>query len=251
VALILKIRSYITILALALLCCLPAAAQKKVSADIEVKQAYKGKVTTITKSVYCESNGRLVVVFHKPNNYFMLTNRIGETQVYTPSTNEVVVDNSGAMTSANEMLFAFIEGHASDLNLPADGYNLSSTTRDGEYIVKKFKSMTDAEVPEVEVAFKDYLPVYCAFLNNAGQPVRKLYYAHYEQKSRFTAPTRVTEITYGKQKDSTVTRLVYSNVKVDVDAPEFNFVVPSDAKVIDAAALAEQASKAAAAKAKK
>lgn len=246
-ALILKIRSYISILAFALLSCFPAAAQRKASADIEVKQVYKGKVMTITKSVYCENNGRLVVVFHTPKQYYMLTNSIGETKVYTPSTNEVVVDNTGAMTSASELLFTFMGGHSADLNLPSEGYNLASTKRDGEHILKRFKSLKDTAVPEVEVAYKDYLPVYAAFLNNAGEPVRKIYYAHYQQQSRLVMPTRITEISYGSKKDSTVTRLVYSNVKVDVDSPLFGYTVPADAKVIDSEAMAESVAKAAAA----
>ena len=39
-----------------------------------------------------------------------------------------------------------------------------------------------------------------------------------------------TDILYGEKRDSSVTRIIYSNVKVDVDDPAFDFEVPADAK---------------------
>ena len=96
---------------------LPLQAQRHVSADVEVKQVAAGKVTTITKSVYCTNNGRLVINFHTPQEYYAITNIIGETRLYMPQGNQVLSDNSGMLSSKDELLYIFMSGRADDLGL--------------------------------------------------------------------------------------------------------------------------------------
>ena len=94
----------IFITAAALLVPAGASAQRRISADVEVKQAAGGKVATITKRVYCSLDGRIVVHFLKPEDYIVTSNVKGETRIFIPRTNEVVVDNTSAMTSQDELI---------------------------------------------------------------------------------------------------------------------------------------------------
>lgn len=205
-------------------------AQKKVSADVEVKQVAKGKVTTITKSVYCANNGRLVVHFHKPEDYFVLTNSKGETRIYMPKTNEVFSDNSNALSSKDELLSIFMSGRVDDLALGLYGYRLQSSSNEEGKLKKMFVS-SDPSAPKVEVVFENFLPIYMAYLDASGKITAKTYFSKYTTTGRFTFPTRSTSINY-VAKDSTVTRTIYSNIQVDKDAPEFNFEIPAGAKAV-------------------
>ena len=56
---------------------LPLLGQRKVSADVQIKSVAGGKVATVTKSVYCTGNGRLVTYFRSPRAYYMVTNTKG------------------------------------------------------------------------------------------------------------------------------------------------------------------------------
>ena len=79
---------------------LPLFAQRKVSADVQVKTVVNGKVTTVTKSVYCNSNGRLVTLFRKPMTYYMVTNPKGEMQVYEPGSGQVYAETDPSLSSS-------------------------------------------------------------------------------------------------------------------------------------------------------
>ena len=57
----------------------------------------------------------------------METNILGESKIYFPNTNEVYVDNSGAMNASDELLSVFLFGRIDDLGLSLAGYSLKST----------------------------------------------------------------------------------------------------------------------------
>lgn len=208
-----------------------AFSQKRVSADIEVKQVVGKQVVTITKSVYCSNNGRLVIWVHTPQEYYIVTNALGETALYMPRTNEVMTDRSGAMNSSQEPLSVFLMGRVDDLGVGLEGYALTSTSFEDGVIKKTFTSNKSQDAPTVEIVYdKNYLPIYSAFLNPSGQVLTKKYLAHYSFQPRFVFPERITDITYGSGKDSTIVRNIYTNIKVDSSDPMFDFEIPSDAK---------------------
>lgn len=219
------------ILCLALLAavCLPVSAQRKVSADVEVKTVAKGKRTTVTQSVYCTSNGRLVTLFKTPVEYYFLTNTKGEAQFYTPSTGEVLSKYDPSLSSHSDLVMLFLSGHIDDLGLGFLGYKPGATTREDTYIKKTFKS-SDPTKATVEIVYEDYLPVYCAYTTPGGKLLSKKYLDNYQRFGRFVLPLRITDISYGTGRDSTVVRTIYSNVKVDAEDPNFDFRIPADAK---------------------
>lgn len=212
--------------------CSVSYGQRRVSADVEIKQVTGKEVKTITKSVYCANNGRLVVCFHSPQKSIMTTNALGETQIYSPDSGEVVVDNSGVMNSRDEMLSLFLIGRMDDLGLGLLGYKLSSSVREDGVIRKIFTTDRTDIASRVEVVFKDYLPIYCAYYGPGGRIMTKTYLSKYARLGRGAFPYRSTTVNYTPKMDSTVVRSIYSNIRLDADDPMFDFKVPSDAKVV-------------------
>ena len=222
------LKSAIILPLLLCLAAIPAGAQRKVSADVEVMTVAGGKLSKVTKSVYCSNNGRLVTLFKKPYSYYVVANAKGEVQLYRPESNEVLTQIDKDLSSGSELVMLFMGGHIDDLGLRAYGYKLSATTREDGLLKKKF-TPSDPTLPEVEIVFEDYLPIYCAYTSPEGRLMSKKYLADYRQYGRLMLPLRITDIAYGKGRDSTVVRTIYSSVKVDVDDPAFDFQVPADA----------------------
>ncbi len=208
---------------------LPLFAQRKVSADVQVKTVVNGKVTTVTKSVYCNSNGRLVTLFRKPMTYYMVTNPKGEMQVYEPGSGQVYAETDPSLSSSADLVWLFMSGRIDDLGLGAYGYKATASIRE-EGLVKKTFTPSDVTRPVVEIVYENYLPIYCAYTAQDGKLLSKKYLSNYQRFGRFTLPLRVTDIAYGTGRDSSVVRTLYSSVKVDVDDPSFAFEVPADAK---------------------
>ena len=222
----------IIITAAALLVPAGASAQRRVSADVEVKQAADGKVATVTKRVYCSLDGRIVVHFLKPEDYIVTTNVKGETKIFIPRTNEVVVDNTSVMTSQDELISVFMSGRAEDLGLGMYGYRLQSTTREDGLVKKTYVTDKEGDVPKVEIVYENFLPIYCGYVNSSGKTISKTYYSKYVPAGRTMIPTRTTSITYTSQKDSSVMRTIYSDIRVDDIDPYYDFQVPAGAKVV-------------------
>ena len=207
----------------------PGHAQRKVSADVEVKTVIDGKLTTVTKSVYCTNNGRLVALFRTPLSYYVLSNTKGEVKLYYPGKNEVLSDVDASMSSHTELIFIYLSGHVDDLGLGYFGYKAGATVREDGYVKKTFTA-SDSTLPKVEIVYEDYLPIYCAYTSPDGKLLSKKYLSDYKSYGRLVLPHRITDISYGKNRDSSVVRTIYSSVKIDVDDPNFNFQIPADAK---------------------
>lgn len=198
---------------------------------MEVKTVNKGTVVTVTKSVYCSSNGRLVTFFHSPQEYRLITNAKGEAQLYIPSSNEVVSEVSEDLSSRDEILSLYLNGRAGDLGLSLYGYRQTAISREDGLIKKTFEGSGKNGAPVVEIVYEDLLPIYCAYLKSDGTVISKTYFSDFEKSGNLSVPRRVTNIAYSSKKDSTITRSIYSNIKVDSTAPEFDFEIPANAKV--------------------
>ena len=212
------------------LVCLGTAAQKRVQADVEEKTLKDGKVTTVTKRVFSEGNGRLVTVFFKPLSYYSVTNTKGEAKIYIPSTHEVVSMADPSMSSSLELINIFHTGRQNDLGLLSQGYKLVSSSYDQEgYLKRIYTTSRQDAAPEVELVLKDYLPVYLEY-RSGGKVMGRTYLSDYDRNASFVLPGRVTEITYFPQKkDSVVTRILYTAISTDGQDPTFDFQVPADA----------------------
>jgi len=215
--------------------CSFAYSQKKVSADVEIKQVTKGKVVTVKKSIYYQTSGRLVVHFTVPEEYFVITNSFGEAKVYIPSRNEATVFKDSSFSSKNELLYYFLTNKVDDLGLKGLGFTLASTKADGKIIVKTYLSnkKEHQNAPKIEMAYENNLPIYCAYFNPKGEIIRKIYYSNYAYYAQFVLPTRITDISYHSPNDSIVKREIYSNIQIDGNNSLFEYEIPASAKFIE------------------
>ena len=209
-------------------------AQRRISAGVEVKTLYSGKVTTVASKVYCTSAGRLIQVFDSPYRYYTVTNPNGEFNIYIPETNEVYSERKEDFSDRDDILYLFLSGRGDDMGLGLYGYKLSGTVRDGGGIVKRtyVPSAPGKGVAKVELVHENYLPIYLAYYNDGGAVVGKLYLSSYNRFGNMMLPLRVTSVQYTSKKDSTLVRTVYSDVKVDGQDPMFDFQVPAGAKPV-------------------
>lgn len=211
-----------------------ASAQRRVSAEMEVKTLYGGKVTTVSSKVYCNSSGRLVQVFETPSLQYAVTNPDGEFQLYMPGTNEVYSERKEDFSDRDDLLYLFLSGHSDDMGLSLYGYRLSGTTREEGGILKRVyvPAAPGKGVSKVELVLENYLPIYLAYYNEGGAVVSRTYLSSYTRFPNLMLPLRVTSVQYTSKKDSTLVRTVYSDVHLDGQDPMFDFRVPSDAKPV-------------------
>lgn len=209
-------------------------AQRRVSAGMEVKTLYGGKVTTVASKVYCASSGRLVQVFESPDQYYTITNPDGEFKIYYPGTNEVYSERKEDFSDRDNVLYLFLSGRGDDMGLGLYGYKLAGTVREGGGIVKRtyVPSAPGKGVAKVELVQENYLPIYLAYYNDGGAVVSKVYLSSYSRQGNMMLPLRVTSVQYTSKKDSTLVRTIYSDVKVDEQDPMFDFQVPAGAKPV-------------------
>ena len=209
-------------------------AQRRVSAGMEVKTLYGGKVTTVASKVYCASSGRLVQVFESPDQYYTITNPDGEFKIYYPGTNEVYSERKEDFSDRDNVLYLFLSGRGDDMGLGLYGYKLAGTVREGGGIVKRtyVPSAPGKGVAKVELVQENYLPIYLAYYNDGGAVVSKVYLSSYSRQGNIMLPLRVTTVQYTSKKDSTLVRTIYSDVKVDGQDPMFDFQVPAGAKPV-------------------
>lgn len=227
------LRCYVAFAAVLLLSCAQASAQKRISADIEEKQVHGGQSVTTLKSACCTRDGRLVVHCLSPREYYIQTDPRGEAKFYFPDTNEALSEGSGDFSSKDEFLSVFLMGRSEDLGLSLNGYVQVGTSREpGGIVTKTYKAGNPEDYPKVKLVLKDFLPIYCEYLDASGRVAVKSYISSYKPVAGVPFPHRITTISYRSAADSTIMRTLYSNVLTDSDHPDFGFQVPSDAKFV-------------------
>lgn len=217
--------------------CVTAAAQSRIMADVTARQVHQGKSVRVEKQVFYSTNGNMVVHYTYPQEYYMITNRIGETSVYQPKTNEVLQVNDQSVSSENEMISVFMSPSYADLGLTKMGFVLGKVEKRGDDQVKTYTPtrVDDKAFSKVEVVCRGGKPIYCAFYSKSGQVVKKTYYSRYVDLPVVTFPTLITQISYDNAGDSIIRREEYRNIRTK-DFPAdalFEYQVPAKAKRVD------------------
>ena len=211
-------------------------AQNRVYAEVEVKRVMKGQSVTIRKEIYYSANGKMIVRFTYPEEYYLVTNIFGEAKIYHPKTNEVMLINDKFMSSESEPLYYFLTNKIEDMGLKNLGFTLADTRAERNNIIRTYTTNdSKSSISKIEMVHENHLPIYCAYYDSKNRVGQKVYYSDYQVLSFTAFPGRITEISYVEANDSIVSRMLYSNVKIDRNAvsPFFDFTIPSDAKVVD------------------
>ncbi|MDC1221068.1 hypothetical protein N8Z47_00205 [Salibacteraceae bacterium] len=237
-----KMLSAITVLSLAFLLLASAAplqsSLQKLSFDVTIRTLFNGKSVTATGSVYyVPTSGLMVTKMHSPMNQVVISTSDGQMKNYDPSSNKVIFSQGSEFSSKNSFIYSFLSGNTTDMGLSSDGYKIIDTKNDDGTIVNTWSAPTDrnVEADKVEIAFKDYLPIYMGFMNAGGEIIQKTYYSNYQNLSYIRMPFTITEITYFSENDSSIIQRKYDNVKLnsEVDNTWLNFTIPEDAEVVN------------------
>ena len=215
----------------------PLRAQKLYHADQESKTVFQKKMRAVRKSLYYTKGGNLNIRWNAGlETYYSTTSPFGFTTFYYPASNEKVSVDPEIFSARDELLYVFAQGGGEDLGLTREGFVLKSSKRDGEYIVRTYEpSKPGSMCARAELALNgDYLPVFCAYYDKKGRVITKTYLSKYTSVGGFAFPTRVTEVSWLKEKaDSTVRLDIYSNLQVDVQDPMHVYQIPPDAVSVD------------------
>lgn len=232
----LKHTLYALLLSIIIIGSCQVSAQQKIRADVQTKVLSKGKSITVEKSIFYQTNGAMVVHYAKPQEYFMLTNSLGEAKIYMPSRNEVMVMNDKIFSSQNELIYVFLSNAYLDLGLSDLGFQLKGQEQKGKRLIKTFTTNRKdlKNVGKIELAFEAGLPICCIYYDSKNNITRKIYYSAYSYQKQFTLPTRITEISYTAEKDSVVRRELYSNIQTaNFSQPTFfDYTIPNSAKLV-------------------
>lgn len=189
--------------------------------------------------MFYNANGNLVVHFTYPQQYYVITNRLGETTLYQPEANEVIQLNDQSITSEDEMIAIFMTPNYSDLGLTKLGFVLHKVERKGQDQISTYLPTTsnDKGIQKATIVCRGGNPIYCAFYDHDGLLTRKTYYSRYQDFAALTLPTLVTQIAYDGTGDSVIKREEYHNIRTSNFAADalFDFSIPANAKRVNPA----------------
>ncbi|MBR1626689.1 MAG: hypothetical protein IJ681_06050 [Bacteroidales bacterium] len=211
-------------------------AQTHISADVSVRQLYNNKILRVEKQIFFTSNGNLVVHYTYPQEYYMITNTLGETSVYHPATNEVMYMNDMTLSSQSE-IFSLFTPSSSDLHLTDMGFSLQSTKKENDNIVKIFVSDNSRikDIQKVKLVYGKDRPIYCAFYSDKEKISKKTYFSDYITLPNFSFPTVITQISYDTKGDSVIMKEEFKNIKTDnfSDDALFKYTIPKGTKRVN------------------
>lgn len=199
-------------------------------------QSYRNGLLTTAHAdfFYNKEQGILVSSYSSPKEFIKVSNRKGEIKLYIPKTNTVTYTQDITLSSENELIFYFSNNQQQDLGLEREGFTMVDSRLDENYLIFVWEAPQEMNaVKKVEIVYEGDYPIYAAYFNLNGDILKKIYYYDYFSTTYFQMPTKVTEISYTSERDSTVQRTIFSNINVSntPSSSYFNFKVPDNAKI--------------------
>lgn len=205
---------------------------------MEAQSLHKGKRADVVADLYYQTlDGHMITKYFKPVDHVAITNNKGELTIYNEQDNTVYREQSLDYSSDNNLIYFFLSGKTQDLGLQQMGFELMET----EFLEGLMK--TSWFPPQhmfhlfsrIELVHEHNLPIYAAYYDSAEKLVKKVYYTDYEVFPEIILPLTVTEFNYLPGNDSIVSRMRFSDIRINRRAvsPWFNFTIPSDAKIME------------------
>jgi hypothetical protein len=205
---------------------------------MESQKAIKGKIIRVKADIYYAYNeGKMVTHYIYPEEYFLVSNILGEVQVYKPSTNEVTIQQNDIFSIQNDILYYFVFNKLADMGLKDLNFTLDKTRIENGLMISDWipPVFLMDRISRIEMVHERYLPIYSAYYNAKKEIIKKIYYYDYLEKSNFVLPQRVAEIEYLENGDSIVSRKIYSETRFDKEATSeyFDFKIPANARLMN------------------
>lgn len=184
---------------------------------------------------YKYQEGKMIIHFLYPQEYYIIINNKGETKIYLPSINKVQIMQNWLFSSENDVMFNFLNNQISDMGLQSQGFSLLTTKMDKNLMITTWTPpvQMSQKVSKTELVLDNYLPTFMGFWDQNGKMALKTYYLDYTVIDDITLPQRIIDIEYVANGDSVVSKKEYSNFMTGKDANSsyFNFTIPSNAQI--------------------
>ncbi|HEY4799821.1 MAG TPA: hypothetical protein VII99_12145 [Bacteroidia bacterium] len=201
------------------------------------KALQNGKsITTQADVYYLVADGLLVTHITAPVEYLVITNNKGEFKIYDLKENTISQTQGADFSSENSFIHDFLNGNTNDMGLRSTGFQLKSTKVEEDMVIANWVPPLEllSKMNRVEVVHENYLPIYMAFYGKKEKLLSKIFYSNYKKAGDINLPGIITEFQYQPNGDSTITKRIYSDFKVngEVDTKWLNYKIPSNAKVV-------------------
>ncbi len=206
--------------------------------QMETQSLQAGQMAEVRAEMFYQAlNGRLLTRFTLPPGEIMITNHLGELSVYNEAENKVYRTQSLEYSSTNNLLYFFLHGKVLDLGLGSMGFEQEKPVFSDDLMITRWLPPASLRhlFSSVELVHQGHLPIYAAYYDAGGGMVKKVYYSDYYQLPELDLPMTVTEFSYLPGGDSIVSRIRFSDVRINQDAASlwFDFQIPDDARIID------------------
>ncbi|MES2837450.1 MAG: hypothetical protein V4667_08000 [Bacteroidota bacterium] len=211
---------------------------QKLKLELITKSLHNGKSISIKSDVYYKvSGGVMVTRSTNPYEKITITNANGEFKEYDVKANTLTLIQGLELSSKNSLFYNFLSGSINDMGLSNLGYKLSKTKMEGKIVVTTWVPSSESKyIKKAEIAHENFLPIFMGFYDVKDKPLQKSFYSNYQNVGSIKMPLTITEFEYITEKDSVITKRVYSNLKTNsmVEDTYLNYKVPAGAKVITA-----------------
>lgn len=207
---------------------------KKLIVDVKCEILQDGKVISQELTTYYQDDGKILSHFKSPFEAYLIDNRFGEMQFYSPKENSVKMGQDNLFKTEHSYFHNFLSGER-DMGLSSLGYDLASSEMQGNILVSSFVSKDVASaINSIEIAYEGETAIYMAYFGQDQEVARRIYFDHFERLSHRLFPGTIVDITYSGPQDSTICRSRFSNFRINEQAQSelFEFSLPSDVRVL-------------------
>jgi len=210
---------------------------KKVMTKMVVRQVHNGISAMMKADLFYDNvSSKMITHFTYPLEYIVVTNNKGELNIYNPVQNTIIQKQNFAYSVESSQLFYFLSHQTADLGLKKMNYSIIKTSFEKDLVITEWKSNQAAkkgDIEKVKLVHRNQNPIYMSYIDTKGAIKRKVYYSGYQNMGNINFPTTSTEIVYNTEKDSTINKTVYSEIKWDENAAStyFTYQIPTNAKL--------------------
>ena len=209
----------------------PQGVVRRISVHVSTSSVVKGKVLSTEADVFFNpADGKMVRHVITPQNFYIISNRFGEAQMYYPEDNTVEQDRNPLFSTEESILNLFLKSNDTDLGFKNLGFTLLDNRFEQDLTITEWAAPISQQknLSKVEIAVKNYQPIFLAYYGPDGTVARKSYYSNFAQG--YNLPQRVTSIQYTGLNDSIVSRTIYTQMQLNENADQnlANFKVPND-----------------------
>lgn len=209
---------------------------EKIALKMISKSAKNGFTTRVEGEIYYSSNGKMITYFSYPASYITIANDKGEFIFFDQENNTVFQSQNAAFSSETSFFYFFLNNKKTDLGLSDMGFHISNTAFEDGLIVTEWAPPIQiaSQLGAIKIVHDRNDPIFMSYKDSNGMIIKKVYYYDYINMSGIAIPTSVTQIDYHSPIDSVITKISYSNVRLDneVDDNLLNYQIPESAKVL-------------------